>query len=108
MPRPARRYSKRIQVWGSTPTHDGFSGRTLTDALVKTIWAEVRTLDPEKSTLNGIERGVLGVEVFCRKDPGIDWANETLFLVISGARYRILGIEDLDLNGIEVRILATI
>lgn len=107
MPRPARKYSRRVEFWASTPTDDAFGGKILQDALVKTLWAEVDVMDAEKSELNGIERGVLGIQVFCRKDPGVDWANETLFLKIGGKEYRIVGLKDVDLMALEMEITAT-
>jgi len=106
MARSARRYSKRIQVWASVPTDDNYGGKTLTDGLVKTMWADVKTLDSSRSIENGLDVSRPSVEVYMRKDPGVDWANETLFLKINSIDYRISRIEEINLDGIEIRIIA--
>lgn len=102
--RGARRYSKKVEFWSSTPSPDGFGGNTLAETLSKSLWADIYSLDAQKSTLNGIERGVQAYELFVRKDPDVNWADETLFVKLDGTSYRILRVEDMDFKGIEVKL----
>ena len=104
MPRPARRYRKRVGIWSYVPTDDSFAGKTLTESFIKDLWADVTTDDGGKSDIDGIERYSNQVYVFVRKDPDVDWANETLFVKIGGISHRILQKSDVDLEGIEVRL----
>lgn len=107
MPRPARRYSRRIEFWNATTSDDGFGGEDRTDALVKELWAQVETLDRQKSIEFGLNVDRRNIEVQCRRDPDINWDDGTLFIKFSGREFGIQRVVDSDFDGIEMSILAT-
>jgi tRNA A37 threonylcarbamoyladenosine dehydratase len=49
----ARAYDKRVEIWGSTDTEDGFGGFVLSDSLIIKRWANIETKNSNRDIGNG-------------------------------------------------------
>ena len=107
MPRPARRYSRRIQIWSYVKNDDGFGGGTTTDTLLGSVWAEVTTIDRSKLTEFGLDVAQNGIQVYMRKDSTIDMQAPNMFIKIGTNEYTINSVGDTDLDGLEIEITAS-
>ena len=107
MPRPARKYSRRIEIYKNTPTDNGFGGEEAVETLVKKIWAEVKSLPREKQIEYGLNVSKFGAEIHCRyPSDDIDWTDQTLFIKFDGKDFKIFEIQNIDFLNNEFRILA--
>lgn len=107
MPRPARRYSRRVEVWSYVYNDDGFGGGTTTDTKQVDVWAEVTTIDRDKLIQFGLDIAQNGVQVYMRKNSAIDMMAPNIFLKIGGNDYTINSVGDTDLDGLEIEITAS-
>ena len=107
MPRPARRYNKRIAVWEGTPDPNSFGGNTMTDAIVDTVWCEIRTLSIDKLTFFGLDTDQTYIRIYLRKNSDIDYEADNIFFKYGGKTYTVNSVTETDLDGVELEILAT-
>lgn len=88
----SRRLNKRIEVWSATPTSDGFGGNTITEALLTSSWAEIKTAKPNRSDLttdNGILDTNNSVVITLRKRNDLTYDSQIHFFKYRGEKYII-------------------
>lgn len=107
MPRPARRYSKRIDVYSYIANADGFGGNTTSDTLEGTVWAEIRTISIDKLTEFGLDQTQKNIRVFVRKNADIDFHDSNLFIKYGGVDYTVNQVTEVDLDGVEFELIAS-
>ncbi|HUS89824.1 MAG TPA: head-tail adaptor protein [Desulfosporosinus sp.] len=107
MPRPARRYSRRIEIWSYIANDDSFGGYTTSDSKVADAWADVTTIDRDKLTQYGLDVAQNGIQVYMRKDSSIDMTAPNMFIKIGANEYTINSVGDTDLDGLEIEITAS-
>lgn len=107
MPRPSRRYSKRVQVWSYIANPDGFGGNTTSDTLEGTVWAEIRTIPLDKLNEFGLDQNQKNIRIFVRKNADIDYHQSNLFVKFGGIDYTITQVTEIDLDGVEFELLAS-
>lgn len=90
----SRRYTKRIEVYqiGGTKVSDGFGGYTVTDALLGTSWAKIKTFSAGKFT-NLVDYGIVNSQnaiiVECRKRIDLTYNSETQYIKYRNKNYTI-------------------
>lgn len=50
----ARQYSRKIEVFNTLPSSDGYGGNTVTNQSIGSFWAEVKQLSSNKDHTTGI------------------------------------------------------
>ena len=100
MKRSARWFNKRIEIWQSQSTSDGFGGATMQDIKITEAWAKITTT----SQNGGQELGEIGIsdptrsiKIMLRKRNDIDYNAVNQFIMYAGQRYEIKT-EPTDLN----------
>ena len=88
MPR-ARKYTKKIQLWGSVAVSDGFGGNTVSDSQITDLWANLTTLNAMKyqNTDFGDINLANSVEVKIRYNPNLSIDYKNNFIVYLGDKY---------------------
>lgn len=105
MPRPARRYSKRIEVWNYTANYNGFGGNDTTDTQLGSAWAEIRTIPTNKQAEFGQDITKDSITIYVRKRSDIDYTDDTIFFKYKGKDYVPFSVTEKDLDGVEYEIL---
>ena len=85
----SRRFNKRIEVWQTTSADDGYGGNTLTDSIITTTWAEIKTQDGQSVTDLGLDytKGVLLITV--RKRDDLDYNSTAIYIKYKDVKYTI-------------------
>lgn len=107
MPRPARRYSKRIGVWEYTANPNGFGGNTTVDTFLSNVWCEIRTIPIDKLTSFGLDVDQTYIRFYVRKNSAINYKAANVFFKYGGNTYTVNSVTEKDLDGVELEILAT-
>ncbi len=102
----SRAYSKRIQVWQTTDADDGYGGNTVTETLLNTSWASIKTISPSRLTDYGITETTHALDVRLRQRYDLDYEQEGIFLKYKDESYIISSVLPVDLEMVEVRIVA--
>ena len=101
----ARRYTKKIEIWIDVAEPDGFGGFTNVPTLVKKAWCEIATMGAGyKYQDNGLNDFKNPMTFRCRK--GSLTITEDNFIKYKGRIFIIKGIENVNLEGVEINILA--
>ena len=90
----ARKYTKRVQIWQTTFTPDTFGGNVVSEELITTSWAKVRSVSSasrfsQRLTELGITDPTLALIVTVRFRDDIDYNAINRFLLYRGERYVI-------------------
>lgn len=104
----ARKYTKAIGIWKSTDTFDGYSGSTVEDELVYSVWANVVTKNASNTNENGQRVNFVQTIFTIRNRYDIELSVKDNFIKYNGQIYNIDSILNLDLNNIDIEIYATI
>lgn len=85
----ARGLNKQIEVWQTRSVDDGFGGQTLTDNLITTSFASVKTQTGQTISDLGLDysKGVISVTTRKRKD--FDYNSKTIYIKYRGDKYTI-------------------
>ena len=98
-----RRYTDKIEIWGKTEVPDGFGGYVHTEAKIKSVWASKETKGAgykfQQFGLNDFKNPV----IFRTRPIAL---NEDSFIKFKGRRFEIKGIEDVNLDFLEINIFA--
>ncbi len=100
----SRKYSKRIEVWASTVSPNGFAGQDHVEARLKYLWSDIMTQDSLDAENAGLYNRDMSVQIRVRKDPDINWNDETIFILYNGIRFKVDGVEDINYDGRELLI----
>ena len=87
----ARRFRKRIEIWQIKDVADGFGGFTVSEELITTTWADLKTIDARKNTTDfGINNSQLAVMCTVRKRNDFYYNTINQFIKYAGDKYTIL------------------
>lgn len=100
----ARRYSHKIEIWHNTLVSDGYGGNILTPALVKSVWAEMKSGAGTKYQGAGFANFINPVIFRIRGKSNNLNLTEKHFVKYKGKAYQIKGIEDVNLENREVNL----
>lgn len=103
----SRKYNKQIEVWQTTNVFDGYSGNTVTDELVYTIWSYVETKKAYRTNENGQNDNFTQTIFIVRNRVGLDISIKDNFIKYNGLIYNIDDILNVDLDNIDLQIVAT-
>ena len=111
MGRSARWFNKRIEIWQSQSTSDGFGGATMQDIKITDAWAKITTT----SQNGGQELGEIGIsdpmrsiKIMLRKRNDINYTAVNQFIIYQGQRYEVkTEPTDLDFNHSFIEFWAT-
>jgi len=99
----ARRYTDIIEVWQSIEIEDGFGGYTNQEVKQFDKWAQKRTQGAgNKFQLYGLNDFKNPVIFRIRK--GNNFINEDMFIKFNGSKFIIKGIENVNLDNIEINL----
>lgn len=103
----ARKYTKIIQIWETTTVADGYGGNTVTTALSESMWANVTTKRATRENENGQNDNLVQTVFTVRNRYNLSLSVKDNFIKYGGLIYDIDGILNIDLDNIDVQILAT-
>ncbi len=103
----SRKYTKAIGIWETTNVPDGFGGSTVTNALVYSVWANVETKRAYIRNEEGQNDNFVQTVFTIRNRYDIDFNEKTNFIKYNGLTYNIDSILNIDLNNIDIEIMAT-
>ena len=82
--------NKRIAIYDTTPTSDGFGGNTNTATLKATVWASLETLKPSRNYLDlGLDFARLNIRVTARKRSDFDFESTEMYFTYRSKQYTI-------------------
>lgn len=94
-----RKLDRRIEVWVSGETDDGFGGNALTETLQFTTWARIEEVGSPKRYLDmGLADLENSVEVWIRRRPSLDTGADNIFFKYQDNRYTVQHTTDKSLN----------
>ncbi len=101
-----RRFSRKIEIWQKTEVSDGLGGSVLTPIKLKDVWAEIET---KRAGYKFIQYGLNDFKnpVIFKirgKQNNISW-NEDTSVKYKGREYIALGVQDVNLEGLDLEWL---
>jgi len=88
----SRAYNKRIEIYETTNTTDGFGGNTVSTSLLGKSWAKISTFGVGRNN-NATEFGLLDVNdsliITVRKRNDITYNSQTQYIIYRGEKYII-------------------
>lgn len=111
--RRSRKYTKRVEIWETTNVSDTFGGITVSEALLTTSWANVKTASnnsryTKRLTDLGITDPTNAIIVTLRLRNDVLYNAITMYLKYAGVKYIIQNAPvNIDFVGHEVEIIAT-
>jgi SPP1 family predicted phage head-tail adaptor len=103
----ARKYTKSISLWVTTTVADGYGGNVVTTALVQNLWANVTAKRAFRQNENGQNDNLVQTVFTIRNRYDLDLSIKDNFINYNGLVYNIDSILNIDLNNIDIEILAT-
>ena len=86
----SRALNKRIDIYETTPTSDGFGGSTSSVALKATVWASLETLKASRNYLDlGLDFTRLNIKVTTRERSDFDYNSSGMYFKYRGKQYTI-------------------
>ena len=107
----SRAFNKRVEIWNTNLSPDGFGGNTVTETLAGTSWAKIETSNPNRGDLSG-ENGILdatsSIIITMRKRDDLTIDMQTQFIKYNSEKY-ILNSNpiDIDFIGGFIKIVCT-
>jgi head-tail adaptor len=107
----ARKYTKKIEIWQIADVADGYGGNTISETLITSSWANVKTLNNLRDTQRVGELGISDpnstIIVSLRYRNDIEYNAVNQFLKYGGDKYIIKNAPtNKNLEGTEVEIIA--
>ena len=110
----SREYNKRIQIWQTGTTADGFGGSTASsDTLITSSWAKVETFGlnsryTDRATSLGITNTTNSIRVLMRKRNDITYNSINQYLMYRGEKYIINNSpNNINFTDVDIEIIAT-
>lgn len=103
----ARKYTKRIEVWKTTNVSDGYGGQTVNDELLFSMWANVETKRASRTNENGQNDNFVQTIFTVRNRYDLDLSIKDNFIKYNGLVYNIETLLNVDLDNIDLQIVAT-
>ena len=105
----SRKYSKRVQIWKTVASSDGFGGLTidpLNDVDLGGSWAYIKTIRPEKLIALGITDYTYAIEVKLRYRYDLDYEQEGIYFKYDGNTFIFNTVLPVDYERAEVTVIA--
>jgi len=102
------RYIHRVDVYLNEATPDEYGGNVLTERKIGSSWAKVNTISRTKEVRFGLDTVSQALEINLRSRADLDYEQEGLFFKYKGKEWIPISVEDIDLDGEEIRIIATL
>ncbi len=102
----SRKYTKRIEIFTTAAVSDGFGGNTVSEVLLATSWADIRTVRPERLTDLGITDGTHSIEVRLRHRNDLDYEQEGIFFKYRDSSYIFKSVNPINLEDVHVIVIA--
>ena len=113
----SRAYNKRIEIYESVATPNGFGGNSITPSLIGESWAKISTFNVGRNT-NELSNGLIDVNdsliITVRKRNDITYNSQTQFIKYRGEKYIIttspvnVGFEDREIQFIVKKASSTV
>lgn len=104
----SRKYINRIDVYKKTEVADGFGGDVYGDPeLIASSWCRIKTLSPERLTDLGLQDFKYGISIDLRYRTDLDYNQKDIYFSYKSRDYIIQSVIDKDLEGKEIKIIAT-
>jgi len=103
----SRKYTKYIEIWKTTTVADGYGGSTVSEALDFSMWANVSTKKANRLNENGQNDNFVQTTFIVRNRVNLELSIKDNFIKYNGLIYNIDTILNIDLNNIDIEILAT-
>jgi SPP1 family predicted phage head-tail adaptor len=103
----ARKYTKQIEVWVTTNVNDGFGGKTVITALAFTMWAHIETKRATRTNENGQNDNFVQTVFTVRNRYDLGLSIKDNFIKYNGLIYNIETLLNVDLDNIDLQIVAT-
>lgn len=86
----SRRFRKRIEVYEYSTVADGYGGNTISESLLATLWADIRSVN-KKTDLSqyGISGKALVLDVTIRKQTTFNLSSVSHFIKYNSEAYTI-------------------
>ena len=106
----SRGFNKRISIYETTPVSDGFGGNTVTDALLVTTWANIKTFSI--NSRNTTDLGVIDLNnsiiVKTRKRNDLTYNIQTQYIIYRDEKYTIVSYPvNVDFEDNTIQFIAT-
>lgn len=88
----SRDFRDRIELWETTPTTNSFGGNSVSESLVATVWANIKTLQPGRNTNVvdfGVEDANKSIIITLRKRSDITYKVGNQFIKYRDRKYTI-------------------
>lgn len=102
----SRKYTKRVEIYGTTEIYDGFAGSTVSTALLGSSWCHIKTVSRDRYVNLGLQSEQQAIEVYLRHRNDLDYMQDGIFLKYNGKEWVISSLTDMDLEGVEIRLMA--
>jgi len=103
----ARKYTKYIEIWVTTTVPDGYGGNTVTTALSTSMWANVTAKRATRLNENGQNDNLVQTVFTVRNRYDFEISIKDNFIKYNGLIYDIESVLNVDLDNIDVELLAT-
>lgn len=107
MRRQSRKYKDVVELWETVPTPDGYGGNTVADTKISDCFANVKTLSANQITDLGLRDNAMTVEIYLRLRSDVTYSSSNTFFKIKGVNFTINSIENMDIDGIYAKIIAS-
>lgn len=85
----AREFNKRIEIWQTVSTDDGFGGQTVGENIITTTWAKLETIGSTSTVALGLDYTQSNILVTVRKRDDIEFNSKTIYIKYRDAKYTI-------------------
>jgi head-tail adaptor len=103
----SRKYTKFLEMWITTTVPDGYGGNTVTTALDYTLWANVTAKRSSRLNENGQNDNFMQTIFTVRNRVNTEISIKDNFIKYNGLIYDIDSVLNIDLDNIDIEILAT-
>jgi len=103
----ARKYNIPISIYQSVEVSDNYGGSTVEDSLIYSVWANVKTKRSSILQENGQRDNIAQIIFTIRNRQDVNFSVKNNFIQYNGLTYNIDSILNLDLDNIDIEILAS-
>ena len=102
-----KKYLDRIEVWLRGTVDDGAGGFDLDDTKLSDSWCNITTVRRDKLIDYGLDVSNQAIEIRLRYRDDLDYFQESVFFKYKGKDWIINAIDEINLDGRELSILAS-
>tara|TARA_R110002051_G_scaffold308116_1_gene379512 strand:- start:13841 stop:14203 length:363 start_codon:yes stop_codon:yes gene_type:complete len=104
--RHARKYDRLIEIWQTTNVRNEYGGTEVVTARIGGSYCKIRTLNAQRMIDLGLNENKLAIDIELRNRKDIDYTVRGIFFKYKGTTYNINTIENKDVDGLTLKILA--